>query len=488
MEENAVAGPSEPKDDSSPTDGSSTASQSPICAICTKTAAVYTCPRCSTRTCSLACSQTHKTQGEGCSGVRNKAAYVPMNQYGYMALMDDYVFLEDVGRKVGDWGKEIVQGGYTSTTDGNRGRGRDLRGRGRGRGRETAIVHGNPIRNKRDTLKMELDFRDIEMDMLPVGMERRTLNQSTWDFKNKTALLTIEFIFHPPPNPYPSSAPEQPFTLLTHRNRFEDSILTCVQSKLAERGKSKKEKPIPVWVIDLIAPNPDDVEAFTNPTCVMPTKVDPLASLQSRPTILRPGHIVREGYYKLEPTESLEKVLRHKQFVEYPTIEIWEDGSFNGTVVDDRGAVMHNSEDERKPKRRKLGVREGRKAINGLLGGYGSEDEEEEDEKEERNVMGLLAGYTGSDEEGEGDKEPAPGDQLPPPSPLDEDEWGDEDAEGETDDEYVEESAENVAAMLEKLRQAGVLRDPSSDGRVSLAVDEDEQVDWGDSGDEGTVS
>jgi len=28
---------------------------------------------------------------------------------------------------------------------------------------------------------MELDFRNIEMDMLPVGMEKRTLNQSTWD-------------------------------------------------------------------------------------------------------------------------------------------------------------------------------------------------------------------------------------------------------------------------------------------------------------------
>lgn len=204
---------------------------------------------------------------------------------------------------------------------------------------------------------------------------------------------------------------------------------------------------------------------------------------------MRPGHIVRDGYYKLDPTESLEKVLRHKQFVEFPTIEIWEDGSFTGTVVDDRGAVMLDSEDERKPKRRKLNVKEGKKAINGLLGGYGSgSDDDEEERAEEKNVMGMLAGYAGSDDDNDGEgQEEGPSKTIkheePPISPLDEDGWGDEDAEGDTDDEYVEESAENVAAMLEKLRQAGALRDPSGDGRIALGDDE-EQVDWGDSGDE----
>ena len=213
-------------------------------------------------------------------------------------------------------------------------------------------------------------------------------------------------------------------------------------------------------------------------------------------TVLRPGHIVRDGYYKLNPTEPLEKVLRHKQFVEFPTIEVWEDGAFTGTVVDDRGAVMHDkpdSEDERKPKRRKLNAKEGKKAINGLLGGYGSGSDDEDEKADEKDVMGLLAGYAGSDDEGGSEKvdqeENKPDPSVNGGSPishlLDEDAWGDEDAEGETDDEYVEESAENVAAMLEKLRQAGALRDPSGDGRIAVGEEEDEeQVDWGDSGDE----
>ena len=100
---------------------SSNSEEQSVCVICEKNVAIYTCPRCSTRTCSLICSTGHKTRGEGCSGIRNKAAYVPMNQYGYMALMDDYVYLEDVGRKVGEWGKEIVQGGYSSNNGNSNG-------------------------------------------------------------------------------------------------------------------------------------------------------------------------------------------------------------------------------------------------------------------------------------------------------------------------------------------------------------------------------
>ena len=50
---------------------------------------------------------------------------------------------------------------------------------------------GARTKSKRDVLKMQLDFRDIEMEMLPNGMERRVLNQSTWDFKYASILCRI---------------------------------------------------------------------------------------------------------------------------------------------------------------------------------------------------------------------------------------------------------------------------------------------------------
>jgi hypothetical protein len=97
-------------------------------------------------------------------------------------MMDDYVFLEDVGRRVGDWGKEIVRGGFGMRgANGIEARGRGGNGRGRARGRRGDC--GNRGRTKRDVLKMQLESREIDMELLPVGMERRKVNQSSWDFK-----------------------------------------------------------------------------------------------------------------------------------------------------------------------------------------------------------------------------------------------------------------------------------------------------------------
>jgi len=148
-----------------------------LCTLCS-TPARYTCPRCSTLTCSLPCSRTHKSR-TGCSGERNKAAYVQMNAYGWGTMMRDYCFLEEVGRKVGEWGGEIAREGYATNVKDTRGRGGARRANGRGRGgRGTSRGGGS---SKRDLLKAHLDSLDIEMDVLPVGMQRRKVNQSTLD-------------------------------------------------------------------------------------------------------------------------------------------------------------------------------------------------------------------------------------------------------------------------------------------------------------------
>jgi len=143
------------------------------CSICSSPVAVYTCPRCATRSCSLPCSVAHKAR-TGCSGVRDKAKFVPANRYTYGTMTDDYVFLEDVSRRVCEWGQDIARGGYGGgTLRGRRGRG------GMGRGKTREILS----RKKRDVLKLQLELRDMEVDLLPAGMQRRLLNHSTWDPK-----------------------------------------------------------------------------------------------------------------------------------------------------------------------------------------------------------------------------------------------------------------------------------------------------------------
>lgn len=156
------------------------------CASCASRIAIYTCPRCATRTCSLPCSAAHKTN-TGCSGVRDKAKFVPMNRYTHGTMMDDYVFLEDVSRKASEWGQDIARGGYATGVQGRRGGGRG----GMGRGNKT---RGGVSSKKRDTLRAQLELRDVEIDLLPAGMRRRSLNRSFWDPKcvKRSPLRTLD--------------------------------------------------------------------------------------------------------------------------------------------------------------------------------------------------------------------------------------------------------------------------------------------------------
>ena len=212
--------------------------------------------------------------------------------------------------------------------------------------------------------------------------------------------MTIEFKFHKPLSPFaPSSQPrEQPFILITHKNNIKSSLLTLIRShmKTDRRNNSKKESSYPEWAKRLVNPDPDDdPESFTNPQCVMQT----LISHQFR----------GPGYYSFDPSQPLINLLRYTHFVEFPTIEVWEE--FQGIIIDAQG-VVRQSEDERQPKRRKLNPKAGRLAINGLLGEYGSEEEEQAP-----NMLAALDNYAesggdddglnGSDDEGEVEIDPA---------------------------------------------------------------------------------
>jgi HIT zinc finger len=174
---------------------------SPQCIICSEHVAIYTCPRCAIPTCSLPCSVTHKTS-TGCSGVRDKTKFVPINGYTYGTMMDDYVFLENMGKRVSDWGRDIVRGGY-ETIQSRRGRGGRM---GRGNKPRDGIS-----RKKRDMLRSQLELRDVEIDLLPTGMERRTRNQSAWDPKCVTTTALYHRLNSHNDSFFPSAGRGQPF-------------------------------------------------------------------------------------------------------------------------------------------------------------------------------------------------------------------------------------------------------------------------------------
>ncbi|KAM6962589.1 box C/D snoRNA protein 1 [Aplochiton taeniatus] len=67
------------------------------CGVCGSLEAKYRCPGCLKHSCSLSCVQTHKADS-GCSGVRDKTAFVALSQFDEINLLNDYRFLEDTGR------------------------------------------------------------------------------------------------------------------------------------------------------------------------------------------------------------------------------------------------------------------------------------------------------------------------------------------------------------------------------------------------------
>lgn len=200
----------------------------------------------------------------------------------------------------------------------------------------------------------------------------------------------------------------------------------------------------------LVLPNPSEAESFVPPQCVMPTQINSLT--------INPGS---RPYYLFNPLESFVSLLHKTQFVEFPTIEIWEE--FKGTVLNTEGTIVRQKE-ERPLKRRKLTSKASKVAMNGLLGAYGSE---EEDEIDTQNVLSILGDYVGSDDEVVDDE-----------SAVERKGEDYADADGVTDEEVDIDL--DPAALLELVRQI-------QDGKQLRGGVNDDNIDWGDSDDDGDV-
>ena len=269
--------------------------------------------------------------------------------------------------------------------------------------------------------------------------------------------MTIEFKFHRPPGHSPRPEMSDPFILLTHKNVIDSPLLSIIRAHVPEHARSKKDSAIPRWVRSLVFPDPDDPDSFNPPQCVMPAKLDPLS------TALQ----VKTGYYDMRPSEKLSVLLRGTHFVEFPTIEVWEE--FRGTIVDTTGAITRHFVADRRPKHPNWDPSAGKKTMETLLGGYGSDVEEGSDgEGDNPTALAALAGYAGSDDDH--------AEELAAES----DECG---SEGEGDDlgmddgvdqdrEHDEEPHLEPEALLELMRT--IQADQKWNG-------EDDEVDWGGS-------
>lgn len=74
--------------------------------MCSTQVAKYTCPKCEVKTCCLSCQKIHKEELK-CDGVRDKTKYIPLNKFTDLDLSSDYRLLEECGRAVETYRKDI---------------------------------------------------------------------------------------------------------------------------------------------------------------------------------------------------------------------------------------------------------------------------------------------------------------------------------------------------------------------------------------------
>ena len=257
---------------------------------------------------------------------------------------------------------------------------------------------------------------------------------------------------------------------MTHKNDIDQPLLTILQTHVGEKlkqvakrqGKSKANSDNPTkseatleWLKELVFPDPpDQLESFAPPLCLLQCTRSSLPHASAK-------RFKSRSYHSLDPFQKLSQSLRRKEFIEFPLIEIWEKDAFteSGFAETDQHSGLYEKAvegfDGRPRKRRKvrvMGKKLGEAVVKGLVGGYGSSDDEEEscDQDSPRALVGQY-------EESEGEV------QLGGPNPDTVD-----DSEGTgSDDETVD-----PAVLIQQLKSAGFAFDP-------MATD-DEQVDWGD--------
>ncbi|WVQ71015.1 hypothetical protein IAR50_000540 [Cryptococcus sp. DSM 104548] len=272
------------------------------CKVCSAPAK-YTCPRCSYTTCSLACVKSHK-QNDSCSGVRDPAKFVPLNQFTQGTWSDDYKWLEDGRRQVASWGKGIkveeVDGGANA-------------GRGRGRGRGGPVGRGQK-RSRTDGMRRELLKLGCRAEFMPEGMGRKKMNQSSWNQKYGQLHLTIHLLI---PHTLLADSTASPFS----------STKTIAHPRV------------------LFASN-DDSASLPNLSSILPSLNTPISELQlllpfhSTPSHSAPAHELHQQlfYPPLDAEKPLKEVLQGAAWIEFPEIRVmlkdeWEQKMRRGEVV-----------------------------------------------------------------------------------------------------------------------------------------------------------
>ncbi|XP_074732530.1 box C/D snoRNA protein 1 [Strix uralensis] len=133
------------------------------CETCSKEEAKYRCPRCMKYSCSLLCVKKHKL-ALSCNGVRDKTAFVSVNEFTDLNLLSDYRFLEDVGRTADAAARHPT-------------------------------MHSPATKKLLYVLRNKARKCDIDLRTLPIGFTKRRENSTTFNCMEKKFYWHLKLIF-----------------------------------------------------------------------------------------------------------------------------------------------------------------------------------------------------------------------------------------------------------------------------------------------------
>ncbi|KMW67710.1 hypothetical protein BDDG_12266 [Blastomyces dermatitidis ATCC 18188] len=168
-------------------------SLSDLCTICRINEPKYKCPRCSTPTCSLACSKRHKLWSQ-CSGVRDPAAYLKRKELATPVAFDkDFNFLSGIERYVERAERDAENRGIALARVDGDGDGNDDND-GDSWKRQRGKKQTEPVKKGEVGLMRGVEIAGVKVVRAPRGMSREKQNMSHWHKKHKCLNWTIEWI------------------------------------------------------------------------------------------------------------------------------------------------------------------------------------------------------------------------------------------------------------------------------------------------------
>ncbi|KAJ2531313.1 Box C/D snoRNA accumulation [Coemansia sp. RSA 1935] len=156
-----------------------------LCEQCQQIPAKYKCPGCLVRTCSLACSKTHKSEAN-CSGQRDKAVFVKRADYDANTMMSDYGFLQDLTRDHALLLRDAHEQGVAQ-----------VKQKGRA-GQNNTVSHGDgppnvPLdRSQRNIVSRAKEQRQVMIRYMSPGIKRHQQNKTIWVSAKSRLVWTLE--------------------------------------------------------------------------------------------------------------------------------------------------------------------------------------------------------------------------------------------------------------------------------------------------------